>query len=78
MSDDQKSSKTQIKTASVKPMTALQGYLDDMLSVATSAVAHEEIEPKTEETVVETKSVVEEDQVVETITAIDTVVEPEP
>jgi len=68
MSDDQKSSKTQIKTASVKPMTALQGYLDDMLSVATSAVAHEEIESKVEEPVVEASLATTIEPVTETST----------
>ena len=79
MSDDQKSSKTQIKTASVKPMTALQGYLDDMLSVATSAVAHEEIESKVEEPVVETNLATTTESVTETSTTVESVsVEQEP
>ncbi len=43
MNDDQKSSKTKLKTAPVKPMAALQGYLDDMLAVATEAVTETEV-----------------------------------
>ncbi|GAA3914663.1 chemotaxis protein CheW [Litoribacillus peritrichatus] len=57
MSDDQKSSKTKVKSAPVKPMAALQGYLDDMLSVATAfeeAPTALKPEPVTEP-VVETK-----------------------
>lgn len=42
MSDSQKSSKTKVKPEAVKPMAALQGYLDDMLAVATTTAAVQE------------------------------------
>ncbi|MFC3149859.1 chemotaxis protein CheW [Litoribrevibacter euphylliae] len=42
MSNSQKSSKTKVTSKPVKPMTALQGYLDDMLTVATTTAAVQE------------------------------------
>lgn len=70
MSNSQKSSNTKVTSKPVKPMTALQGYLDDMLTVATTSAAVEEVSTKTvEETVIEeasTSTVVETSAVVET------------
>ncbi len=71
MSDSQKSSAAKVASKTVKPMAALQGYLDDMLAVATSTAAAEEVS-----TQVETKTVTETEIKVQE-TSIQTADEPE-